>query len=337
LNRFVIQQAVELSMITNNVPCLLGYTGVGKSDMADIIAKRHNRTLITLNLAVQSTEDLVGYPYRNEQDNKMYWAPPSWFPEVENQYIIFADEINRASKDVINAIMPMLLNGSLHEHTLPKGTWLMAAMNPDNDDFDMVYSFDDAAIISRLIFIETPPEFASWQQWLKNKNMYDETIVEFLKKNPDMFVPEIKNVMSQNIRPNPRSWTKFINILHYCKTNKIKPLDALDLISRGLLGEKPTVYLAPMLDTYFEDMNLKTLFMEDLNDDNAMSISNAIIQNLNLQNNITDIADCASWFLRNAYTHPTIIKRILLDTDSGLDELYKYEDFCKAVSYITSH
>lgn len=336
MSRYIIEQAIKLCMSTNNVPCLIGYTGVGKTDIGRIIAEQSNRVLIDLNLAVQSTEDLIGYPYKAE-DNKMHWAPPAWFPEEENKYIVYADEINRASKDVINAIMPLLLGGKLHEHKLPKGTWIMCAMNPDNDDFDMVYSFDDAAVVSRLIFIEVPPEFNSWEKWLKNNNKYDETIINFLTKNPKFFVPEIKNVMTQKIAPNPRSWTKFINILHYCKANKIKPLDELDIICRGLLGENINIHLATLLDSYFEELEFDTLFKYDFENDSALFISNIVIQNLNAGKKLPSEKDCADWFLRNAKTHPAIIRRIIMEVDTGFNGIYKHASFVEAISYITTH
>ena len=79
MGRYIIEQAAELCMATNNVPCLIGYTGVGKTDMGSIIARRNNRNVIELNLALHSTEDLIGYPYKAD-DGKMHWAPPAWFP-----------------------------------------------------------------------------------------------------------------------------------------------------------------------------------------------------------------------------------------------------------------
>ena len=336
MSRYIIEQAAELCMATNNVPCLIGYTGVGKTDMGSIIARRNNRNVIELNLALHSTEDLIGYPYKAD-DGKMHWAPPAWFPEEENKYILYVDEINRASKDVLNAIMPMLLTGKLHEHSLPEGTWIMSAMNPDNDDFDMVYSFDDAAVISRLVFIEVPPEFNSWKKWLKNNNKHDDVIVDFLKKNPKYFVPEIKNVISQNIRPNPRSWTKFINILQYCKANRIKPLEALDLICKGLLGDNINIHMAILLDSYFEDVSFDSVFDYDLENENALAMGNLIIQNLNTGKTFPNEELCAKWFNRNAKTHPAIIRRILTEVDDGLTSIYAYNDFLEAVSYVTSH
>lgn len=336
LSRYVIEQAIELAMATNNVPCLVGYTGVGKTDIGHIIAKKNDRKVVELNLALQSTEDLIGYPYRGE-DGKMHWAAPAWFPDEENKYIIYADEINRAIKDVVNAIMPMLLTGKLHEHILPKGTWIMTAMNPDTEDFDMVYSFEDAAIMSRLIFIEVPSEFSSWKTWLRNNNKFDSSIVSFIETNTDHFVPPVKNIMPRNIRPNPRSWTKFIEILHYCKTCKIQPLEALDIIAMGLLGEKVTLELATLMHTYFDEVDFNTLFDYDLEDSDAMFTGKVLVQHLNAGKELPNIAKVAQWFKRNAKTHPTIIRNILCETNMGLSDIYLNQDFLDAVAYITSH
>lgn len=336
MNRFVIEQAVEICMMTDNVPCLIGDTGIGKTDMASIIAKRHNRKLIKIELSLQNTEDLIGYPYKGE-DGKMHWAAPFWFPDEseENEYIILVDELNRTNKDVLNAIMPMMLGKRLHEHRLPKGTWIMTAMNPDTEAFDLVYSFDDAAFIARFVFIEIKAEFESWKRWLQNHNKFDEKLIGFLEKNPDLFIDDMKNILSIDIKPKPRVWTHFMDILAHCKNNHIKPLDALDVIARGMVGQKACIKLASLLDSYFEDVDLSMLFLEDLTNDTALSISNEIIQQLNINKPLPSTKSCASWFLRNAETHPAVLRRMLLEIDYGIDELYREPEFLKAISIIT--
>jgi len=334
--RLVVENAIELCMLTQNVPCLIGYTGVGKTDMGSRIAKRHNRNIIVLNLSIQTTEDLIGFPYRGE-DNKMHWSPPAWFPDPDqkNKYILFVDEINRASKDVINAIMPMLLGGSLHEHTLPEGTWIMSAMNPDNDDFDMVYSFDDAAISSRLIHIEVPPEFGSWKTWLEENNKHDDAVVNFLNNNPSKFVPTIQNVITQNIVPNPRSWTKFIDVLHFCKENKIQPIDALCIIANGLLGRDCMMDLVMLLETYFVTQSIEELFGLVMEDNNALSVATQVISYLNGGKPVTS-KELAMWFYNNVQQHPAILRKVMFDVqEKNMDDLYRYNEFVEAVSYMS--
>jgi hypothetical protein len=338
MNRFIIEQAVELSMATGHVPCLLGDTGVGKTDMGSIIAKRNNRELIKVELSLQNTEDLIGYPYKSD-DGKMHWAAPFWFPHEseEDKYIIFVDELNRTNKDVLNAIMPMMLAKQLHEHKLPKGTWIMTAMNPDSEEFDLVYSFDDAAFIARFIFIEVMAEFSSWEKWLRNKNKYDDKVISFLKKHPELFIDEVRNVMNINIKPKPRVWTQLIDILHYCKNNHIQPLDALDIIIRGMVGQKAAVQFASVLDTYFDNKDLSMLFLEDLSNETALSISNEIIQQLNTGKELTTPNIVAEWFYRNAETHPAVLRRMLTEIDSGIDELYREQKFLDSISIITNN
>jgi len=334
MGRAVIELAAEISMKTGNVPCLIGYTGVGKTDMGSIIADRNKRKLTVLNLAVQSTEDLVGYPYRGD-DNKMHWAPPAWFPNAneENTYLIYVDEINRASKDVINAIMPMLLNGTLHEHTLPKGTWLLAAMNPDNNDFDMVNSFDDAAILSRLILIEVPPDFTSWKAWLKERNMHDDAIVNFLETHRTHFVPHIQNVLNQNIKPNPRSWTKLITILDFCKKENIKPLPALDLICRGMLGSETNTAIAMLLETYFGGKTILDTLNEPITDENALSNAVHIMNEMTPNFKHGDMF--VNWFVNCVNSHPTIANKLLFEINPNIiSEYYTNVRFMTAINQL---
>lgn len=332
MGRAVVELATEICMKTGNVPCLVGYTGVGKTDMGTVIANRNNRKLTVLNLAVQSTEDLVGYPYRGD-DNKMHWAPPAWFPNPDetHTHLIYIDEINRASKDVINAIMPMLLNGSLHEHSLPEDTWLLAAMNPDNDEFDMVYSFDDAAILSRLVFLEVPSEFSSWKSWLKEHNLTDNTIVNFLEANREHFVPSVKNLLNQNIKPNPRSWTKLIQILHFCKSQNLKPLPALDLICRGLLGQSTNTAISILLSMYFEGKTLRDTLTEKLEDFNALSNVIHIMNELGAHSELAPLF--ITWFDECSKTHPSIANKLLFEMDPNIvSEYYESPVFMEALN-----
>lgn len=209
--REMAKRTASLVMGSGSAVCLCGSTGVGKTDMITQLGEEFGKKVIILNSAIQSTEDLIGYPYR--EGDVMRWAKPEWFPEeTESGCILFIDEINRAEKQVINALMPMLLNGELHSHKLPKGTWVATAINPDTEDYDMVNGFEDKAIWSRLCIIEVKPDFDEWKKWLIQNGKYEKRIVDKMKemlRKTEMDLPE--NTQT----PNNRSCTKCLDVLHY--------------------------------------------------------------------------------------------------------------------------
>ena len=117
-SRETVQRSMELAFMSGLVGTLIGVTGVGKSDMVAEIARNHGRKLVALNAAIQQPETLAGYPYRDGDVER--WAKPEWFPSEENSTVLFIDEINRASKSVMNSLMMLLLTGELCTHKLPK-------------------------------------------------------------------------------------------------------------------------------------------------------------------------------------------------------------------------
>ena len=59
LEREVATRAVELILKSRQgVPCLIGNTGVGKTDMIKFIAEKHNKKLIIINTSVVNVDDL---------------------------------------------------------------------------------------------------------------------------------------------------------------------------------------------------------------------------------------------------------------------------------------
>lgn len=337
--RRIIENAVELCMINNMVPTLVGDTGVGKSEMIQQIAQKNGRNLIELNLATQETADLIGIPYKGE-DNLMHWSLPCWWPKDENS-LIFIDEINRNRVDVLRAIMPMLLTKRLHvEHILPEKTWIAAAMNPDTEDFDMVVSIDDDAFNARLVFLEVPePSNNEWKQYLEENNSYNSFIYDLVSENPSIFNSTLtQNILPERIKPNRRSLTKYSSIINYCLKKGIKPLDELILIARGYLGNKASILIAKEIDTYFdlvmEDTNDITSI--EVNDDNVYVTTNKIIKLINSED-IDNIDEFVNWFYKNYFRkHPSLVYQIIAEAkdNNTMNSLYFYKQFLDVINNI---
>lgn len=211
-NREETKRAAVLAMMTGTTVNLVGQTGVGKTMMAEEIAKEYGRKLFVLNSAINNTEDLIGIPYIDKKKNETHWTKPFWWP-TDGNYVILIDEINRADKSTLNALLPFILNGSLHEHTLPKGVWVITAQNPDTDDYDLVNSFDDRAIFSRMCILNVGLDTLSWKKWLTSTNRHTKYLEEVMVNT--LSTLDKKLVTSQV--PNPRSFAKMIDIINVAK------------------------------------------------------------------------------------------------------------------------
>jgi len=167
---------------------LWGPTGIGKTSAIYEYGQRQDvkAEIIVLHLASQEPGDLVGLPARVEDKNgKMctVWSRPEWLPDEQDErsFIFFLDEFNRAPKYVLACMFPFLLEGRLHTHRIPKNSWVCAAANPDNDEYD-VTEIHDRALISRLCHIEMMPTAEEWLT--RHDGVVHEVIHKVVSKEP---------------------------------------------------------------------------------------------------------------------------------------------------------
>lgn len=293
--REVIYRAAVLSMMSGTTVNLVGSTGIGKTDMAQQIGKDFGRKVYVLNSAIQSSEDLIGIPFINHETNETHWAKPYWFP-TNGKYLILIDEINRADKNTLNALLPFILSGSLHEHTLPKGVWLMTASNPDTDDYDLVNSFDDKAIYSRMCVLNLGIDTLSWREWIKATKratkhleaIMENTLNKNEKKIPDMQIP------------NPRSFTKMVDMILMAKkyNNKVKNQyftdDVLLAACTGMVGSAFTTQNSTNILAEFhenEERTLDEILETEVDISNVLQVKSELINALSNQIKDEEIVD----------------------------------------------
>jgi hypothetical protein len=129
-------------------PCVLGHTGLGKTELMKQLAKRYNMDIIILHVSQLEPSDFVGL-YKINEDGRTDNCPPSWLPykgegrvvELDkkkgqsladvlpqgkgyvnpNGGIIFCDEVNRGAEDIRQAMMQFLQDGKVHTYSLPDG------------------------------------------------------------------------------------------------------------------------------------------------------------------------------------------------------------------------
>ena len=102
-------------------------------------------TSVTLNLANQTPEELLGFPSKDEATKTTIYFRPAWMlDEPKKQVFYFLDEINRAPKYVLQSMFNFINEGRLHDHPIKDCDIVIAAANPPTEEFE-VTDFDDAA------------------------------------------------------------------------------------------------------------------------------------------------------------------------------------------------
>src|SRR5579863_6854209 len=111
---------------------LLSPPGIGKSDVihqASQEAGLECRSLLGTQIAA---EDVSGVPYI-VGERSVFCPPRILLPEKPEPFCLFLDELPACPPDIQKAFYALLLERRLGEHTLPQGSWVVAAGNRAED------------------------------------------------------------------------------------------------------------------------------------------------------------------------------------------------------------
>lgn len=200
-------------MLKNNiVPFIWGNQGIGKTQGIKQYCKENNLGLVVLNTATQEVGDLVGLLIKDDENKTVKHARPSWFP-TEGSGIVFLDELNRASGEVIQALFPFVISGTLHTHQLPAGWRVVAAGNYQNDKFTTTDT-SDAAWLSRFCHLDFTPSVEEWIYHAETCNGND--IADFIRTYPSMLETSGKDAGRLDlsiVTPDRRAWLEGVSKL----------------------------------------------------------------------------------------------------------------------------
>jgi MoxR-like ATPase len=236
-------------------PCLVGAMGIGKSQVVAQVAEELGINLIDLRLAQFETGDLIGIPYL--QKDKTFWGKPGWWPEEGTKGILLLDEINRAPSDVRQAVFQLILadhkgRRRLHTHVLPKGWAVIAAMNPDNGEYQVEQL--DKAFARRFIMLTIQPDVESWLLWAKqnvevagkDKPKVDPAITAFVAANKNLL--NLTENFELDTKPSSDAWT----MLSLLREKNVIPYEAEYEIMAGIVGKESATAFRKWLDANYK-------------------------------------------------------------------------------------
>lgn len=147
------------------------------------------------------------------------FCPPEWMMQDE-PVLLLIDEANRGQKLVQNAIMQLTNNGTYGDVHLPKGSRIVACINPDNYG-DYQVGTMDAAQKSRFIWFDFKPTVQETLSYFIKKGV-NQRVIDYISDHPvdldfDHFSPEHKDMMEAieaqaqeanqpAVFPNCRNW-----------------------------------------------------------------------------------------------------------------------------------
>lgn len=222
MNMKQAKECIKFSVLSsdgnNKLPIALwGYHGIGKTEIVKQVAKELNMNVVVLHLSTQDVTDLIGIPrdkeviINNKPERIMYWSCPSWLANALEQSkitgkpnIFFLDEMNRGSRAVLNAMLPFLIEGKIHTHSIGEKDIVIAAMNPSNEMYDTNEIFDKA-LLDRMGHIVLHPSVEEYKEYIKDK--VDSITLEIIEENPEFIeIPQID--LSFSVFPSRRKIDK---------------------------------------------------------------------------------------------------------------------------------
>lgn len=230
--------------------------GVAKSAIGKSIAEKMNFRYMDIRLSMVDETDVGLYPNVSEVevDGKLIkcldFVVPRWAIEANKQpTIIHFEELNRASQQVRNAALQILLERQIGtDFKFNDNVLMMSSGNLGDEDGTDVEEFD-SALNNRLVHINHTLSVDEWLNDFANKNCH-KLITSFIKAHPEqMYKNATDNVKAY---ATPRSWTMLSEFIVSNFGQDSSPRDFLPMlkeVSSGYIGNSAVKFVQ-----YCEDM-----------------------------------------------------------------------------------
>lgn len=254
IKTFLTCAAVILNSATPRSILVQGPHGIGKSALARKLARKtiakstgQPLRLIDKRLAQLTEGDIIGLPFKNTEKRTTEWLPPDWIRlACEEPCLLFLDEGNRGTVEVLQASFQIVLDRCLGENKLHPETRIVMAVNDDSRIYQVTQM--DPAYRDRFWQCDLTPTAEEWLAWARNDDPLEggcihPTICDFVAQNHTVLDPSDAADPSEK-QPSRRSWEGFndiarasgyINKIHNELTSD--DMTCFTMIAQGFFGK----------------------------------------------------------------------------------------------------
>jgi hypothetical protein len=229
--------------------------GIAKSAIGRSIADKMGFRYMDIRLSMVDETDVGLYPSVSEieVDGKMVkcldFVVPRWAIEANKQpTIIHFEELNRASQQVRNAALQILLERQIGtDFRFNENVLMMSSGNLGDEDGTDVEEFD-SALNNRLVHINHTLDVKEWVDDFATENVHP-MIVSYINTHPEHMYKTSDNAKGY---ATPRSWTmmsEFIVANYGMSSSPREFLPLLKEVAAGYIGNSAMKFV-----TYCEDM-----------------------------------------------------------------------------------
>ena len=222
---------------------LRGPHGIGKSQVVRLATRLIGAAegltgyeVIDRRLSQMSEGDMVGLPSTDGEVTR--FNPPDWYKRAcTKPCVLFLDELNRATHEVMQAAFQIVLDRELNGWKLHPQTRVFSAIN---SSAEYTVNEVDPALLDRFWTIDLRPDVKDWLDWARGEGQVADTVVDFIAAN-DKWLDPPKNVEPGSVAPSRRSWERLSTALQRANIAE-DPSSALFYpLCLGFIGVEATI------------------------------------------------------------------------------------------------
>lgn len=241
---------------------LRGDHGIGKSQVIRKLAKLIeakegiNLPVIDRRLSQMSEGDMVGLPSTDGAVTR--FNPPDWYKRAcLEPCLLFLDELNRATHEVMQAAFQIVLDRELNGHRLHPQTRVCSAVNVSAS-----YTVNeiDPALLDRFWVVDLRPTVQDWTAWARNPeegNVIGE-IVDWVEAQENWLDPP-KNADLSSKHTSRRSIERLSNAIRHAGYAEDLTNPIVYSISIGYVGVEATIAFTDFVKTIDNRIDPKVL------------------------------------------------------------------------------
>lgn len=243
--------------------CLKGKHGIGKTQIIRNYWEARGYRVHTLDGGQLQDVGDIAFPAlvpNADGTQTLVHAKPDWWPKAGEKFVLFIDEVVRVKKTLKNAMMRMILEHFLFEHSMSQAVGesgevrVMCAYNPvDSSDGDYFGEDFDEAQKSRMNIYEFSPSIEEWLDWaMENPKIIHPAVHKYIHQN---------RTCLDNDGACRRGWDRVSQMLIRNLENPDFTIDYIGMLSEPIIGSANASRFSTFLRNYSVAMSVEDVLL----------------------------------------------------------------------------